>query len=148
MVVPAKAGTHTAESLRSDAWLSSLCNDDVLGLWVPAFAGTTQVVDPSVVPAKAGTHTAESLRGDAWLSSLCNDDVLGLWVPAFAGTTEIFPRSFRARSLLSDMRLHSRGAFRARVMRHRWPSKAEGAGKTGRWLRPQPRVEMRRTTRA
>jgi len=40
-VVPAKAGTHTAESVCWDAVADGLHKNDALGLWVPAFAGTT-----------------------------------------------------------------------------------------------------------
>jgi hypothetical protein len=39
-VVPAKAGTHTAESIdRFD--MAVALHNNILWLWVPAFAGTT-----------------------------------------------------------------------------------------------------------
>ena len=40
-VVPAHAGTHTAEFLGSFKMSDNLRCNDVLWLWVPAFAGTT-----------------------------------------------------------------------------------------------------------
>jgi hypothetical protein len=40
-VVPAKAGTHTAESLGGMKMADDLRSNEVLSLWVPAFAGTT-----------------------------------------------------------------------------------------------------------
>jgi len=40
-VVLAKARTHTAESIGRDWMADNLRNNNVLWLWVPAFAGTT-----------------------------------------------------------------------------------------------------------
>jgi hypothetical protein len=40
-VVPAKAGTHTAESPGGPKVADDLRCNEVLWLWVPAFAGTT-----------------------------------------------------------------------------------------------------------
>ena len=40
-VVPAKAGTHTAESVGRRKIADDLRHNEVLWLWVPAFAGTT-----------------------------------------------------------------------------------------------------------
>jgi hypothetical protein len=40
-VVLAKARTHTAESLGESRMAVGLRNNNVLWLWVPAFAGTT-----------------------------------------------------------------------------------------------------------
>jgi len=40
-VVPASAGTHTAESTNEARLVIDLRNNDALWLWVPAFAGTT-----------------------------------------------------------------------------------------------------------
>jgi hypothetical protein len=42
-VVPAKAGTHTAESICGAPVADDLRNNESLWLWVPAFAGTTAV---------------------------------------------------------------------------------------------------------
>jgi hypothetical protein len=42
-VVPAKAGTHTPRPLSLGRWkLISSVNNQQLGFWVPAFAGTTR----------------------------------------------------------------------------------------------------------
>ena len=41
-VVPAKAGTHTAESIGRPAMADDLRRNEILWLWVPAFGGTTE----------------------------------------------------------------------------------------------------------
>ena len=41
-VVPAKAGTHSLRiGFYEDSWLPASRHNHSLGLWVPAFAGTT-----------------------------------------------------------------------------------------------------------
>jgi len=59
-VVPAKAGTHTAESIELNAVDVVLRLNSSLWLWVPAFAGTTTRGVSIAVPyaATAGTGRA------------------------------------------------------------------------------------------
>src|SRR5205823_7007173 len=46
-VVPAKAGTHTPRRMLFENTGRRLCfNNGILGLWVPAFAGTTRTIVP------------------------------------------------------------------------------------------------------
>jgi hypothetical protein len=46
VVAPAKAGAHTAEAIRNPQVADSHRNNRPLGLWVPAYAGTTALVRP------------------------------------------------------------------------------------------------------
>ena len=50
VVVPAKAGTHTPRPFVGHD-RSCLRNNEVLWLWVPAFAGTTMIHHPLAAPA-------------------------------------------------------------------------------------------------
>src|SRR5215210_2561430 len=104
---PCESRDPYAGASRFSTVADSFCSKKRLWLWVPAFAGTTNVRHASailrrvrgdeggvrrrepfvVVPAKAGTHTPGPRGLARWLTAFAPETRLWLWVPAFAGTT-------------------------------------------------------------
>ena len=58
-VVPAKAGTHTPRPLGEDAGVSYLSQNERHGVWVPAFAGTTNLTSRKTSAARADLAAAD-----------------------------------------------------------------------------------------